>query len=687
MESNLKYQIALTSVWWNDDYKDVRRFSSALEQEKYFNLENIFNDAPKVNFEIKDLMRPRIVFKESNKDVFDVLNSNYLIVKDNHASSVQKYFFYFATIRQDSGDLYIAECKLDVWQTFGFNSEVNIGEGIIERAHLNRWKTASDKIGFDFSENSPLLIEEKTPEDNNKLLKNRHKLNIYYGNNLVDICQWCSENISGWVYVFIEAYKTYSGLKFEDQAIPESADANFYAAGAESKGIYFPYSIIVFPVYKNNNRIIFRDNNNHNVQLDSNFNLFRNYNSGYSFVYSQKILPVNPLYKILYLAYDSNNAFLEGNDLIIKNSVHSYDYYLDKGYITDQDKEFSLIASNVFNSKYHGVLFFGTNIFEDNNLELLQKQTLKSSDDILITSKPFAETKAQLKKGFNNKTLKRDIKFNPKLYGASYIQFRLNIANQGAESFSYAQLAIDATAVPPKTSNRYIARAAIVPEVETLGLSPRKSMLFDFEDYNSVFGTIITTDLSIAFKNNVYESYLANNKNFWLQNKTKWEAKAFDTLRGSFDGEKLNVAPLIKTGIDIGVEYFQTKYNINNMQNAPALYTSGSGSVSYVLAYEIDISYYLDEYISPEYILKRDDDFMYLYGYKYGKIDSFANVVNIRAYFNYVQGDFPSISGKISDEARRILSNSLNIGVRFWNIDRTEFDFTLENLERTIVED
>ena len=685
MESILKYQIALTSVWWNDDYKEVRRFSSASDQEEYFDLENIFNDAPKVNFDIKDLMRPRIVFKEPNKDVFDVLNSNYLIVKDNHASSVQKYFFYFATIKQDSGDIYIADCKLDVWQTFGFNSEVNIGKGIIERAHLNRWKTTSVRIGFDFSEKSPLLIEEKSPEDNNKLLKNRYPIVIPYDATSVDAGKWCSDNISGWVYVFIESEKTYDNLKFEDAAIPESADANYYATGITSKGSSFPYSIIVCPIYKGSGRIIFRDSDSKDIVLSSDFDLFRYYNNGYSFVYSKKILPVNPLYKIL-KNVGLLNYFKEGNNLVISNPNRTYD--VSRGYIEDIDYKFSLIAAGVYYmSQYRGNLLFGTlGLAAFSNIDDLKQQTLKSYG-LIITSKPFSETKAQLKTTFNDKTLKRDIKFNPKLYGAAYRQFRLNIANQGAQSFSYLQLAQDSVGSISLAPNSFIARAAVVPEVETLGLAPYKTMLFDFEDYKAVFGTILTADLSIAFKNGVYENYLANNKNFWLQNKTKWEAKAFDTITKAFDGKNLYAVPLVKTAVDIGVEYFQTKYNINNMQNAPDLYSSGSGSTSYALAYDSDIAYYLDEYISPEYILKRDDDFMYLYGYKYGKIDSFANVVNIRAYFNYVQGDFPSISGKISDEARRILSNSLNTGVRFWNIDRPEFDFTLENLERTIVED
>lgn len=696
----LFYQIALTSVWWNDDYKDVRRFSSFDEQKTYFDLENIFLNAPRVNFDIKDLLKPRITFKESNKDVFEVLNANYLIVKDNHTSSVQKYFFYFInTIRQDSGDIYIADCKLDVWQTFGFNSQVDIGEGVIERAHLNRWKIKNGKIGFDFSEGSPLLIEEKAVEDSNKLLKNREPLNIPFRTSSLRIARWLQEHILGWVYVFIEAdSKSYNIMKFSDTQIPEKADATFVASGLRSKDVSFPYSIIILPIYKrgSSGKIIFHDSLAQTIRISDNFSLFRYYNNGYSFIYSVKMLPVNPLYKYL---YNENNELsfnprlgisVDGNNNLIITSPQ-YTFVPTNGYMIDVNSGISMITADVFNqyTGHEGALIIGLQ-GGDGDIAPLQRQILApTSRDVIYTSKPFQDSLEELKENFNSGDLRRNLILNPKLYGAAYRQIRLNIANQGGESFSYMQLAIDETErefglVVDK--NIFTARAAIVPEIETLGLSPYTTMLFDSWDYEAVFGTVLTTDLSIAFKNNVYENFLANNKNFWLQNKTKWEAKAFDTLRGSFDDKNLNVVPLIKTGMDIGVDYFELKYQINNMQNAPGLYSSGSGSTSYALSYTTDIAYYLDEYIAPEYILKRDDDYMYMYGYKYGKLDNFNNVVNIRAIFNYVEGIFPSISGNISDEARRILSTSLASGVRFWNRDKPGFDFNLDNLENSVLE-
>ena len=45
-----------------------------------------------------------------------------------------------------------------------------------------------------------------------------------------------------------------------------------------------------------------------------------------------------------------------------------------------------------------------------------------------------------------------------------------------------------------------------------------------------------------------------------------------------------------------------------------------------------------------------------------------------------------SMSGNISDEARRTLSASLASGVRFWNRDRPGFDFSLDNLENSVLE-
>ena len=698
----LKYQIALASVWWNDDYKDVRRFSSFEDQKEYFSLDERFEKAPVVNFEIKDLLRPRIVFKEPNIDVFDVLNANYLIVKDTHDTSVQKYFYYFIdTIKQDVGDQYIADCKLDVWQTFQFCA--NIGHGLVERAHLNRFKTGNSNIGFDFSENSPLLIEEKSPEDSNKLLTARYPLNLPFRTSAgKSIGAWCEEHLSGWKYVFIEGNSnTYKGLKFNSETIPEpeNAPGSFVAGGTYSKGNGFPYSIIVVPIYKPGvaGKIIINDaNDTHSIQLWSGYELFRYYNNGYSFIYAEKNLPVNPLYKFLVnksdpLNFLASNARIDANgDLVIR--LDNYAFNPNLGYAYDVSSDMAIIPTNtMLNGVFFGALFFGIP-GGNTNIEYLQKQILAPTNaGNPFRSKPFQDTKQELKENFLAGLLTREKTLNPKLYGASYKQIRLNIANQGAASFSYAQLATDDTSTSAIKRNLFIARAAIVPEIETLGLSPYLTMLYVWDDYKAVFGTVLTTDFSIAFKNNVYESYLANNKNFWLQNKLKWNEEAFNLTAGAanqaFNKSQINPISLVSGFVGIGLDYFNTKYQINNMQNAPGLYSAGSGSTSYVLASDIDFSYYADLYVAPEYILERDDDFMYLYGYKYGKMALFENVVNIRACFNYVKGEFESISGPLSDTVRRELFNSLASGVRFWNVDRPEFNFNTENLENFILED
>lgn len=695
----LNFQIALVNVWWNDDYKDVRRFSSESERASYFNLENIFLNSPLVNLDIKNLLAPRIVFKESNKQLFEVLNSNYLIVKDNRASSNQKYYFYFINdIRQDSGDQYIADCKLDVWQTFQFI--VNVGKGLVERAHLDRFTDDENNLGFNWLGDSPLLIEEKQTNENDKILQVRKRLEIPFTIDERSVGQWCAENIDGWLYVFVEGDKTYKALNFGATEIPAdpSTGTDVSLASVSLNKVSFPYCIICCPLYKqgSNQKIIIKDLNGKIIYLESGFNLFRYFNNGYSFIYSQKILPVNPLYKFLVnnndelnFAVSSDKAIFENNNLVIKTTSILNEA---RGYFSATDRRLDLMAANVKSGQdYHANLILGLNASNSDITKIL-KQFLTIIDNFSINNQPFEyKTKNDIKNAFNN-NYERSLSYNPKLYGSSYNQIRLNIANQGATSFSHAQLAIYPNSQGIQ-KNLFVARSSLVPEVETLGLSPYESYYLESEvskDYLSIFGTVLTADFSIAFKNNVYEQFLANNKNFWLQNKVNWQRDIFKLFTGSlFSGDYTTKAAgkLLTGGTDIALEMFETKYRVNNMQNAPENYSSGSGSVSFALSHTEEIAYYLDIYISPIIVLDRDFDYMYLYGYKYGKIDEFTNVNNIRAYFNFVQGNFESISGNLSDEARRIIYNSLFVGVRFWNVDRPDFNFNLENFENRLLGD
>lgn len=699
----LLYQIALTSVWWNDDYKDVRRFNSALEQQNYFNLASLFEKAPLINFDIKDLMRPRIVFKEPNRDVFDVLNSNYLIVKDKHASSVQKYFYYFIDrIYQDSGDQYIAECKLDVWQTCQFSA--HIGKGLVERAHLNRFiidPDSEEKIYFDWSRSSPLMIEEKQVLENDKQLVLRHNLNSPYLANGSSIGTWLKDNVAGWLYVFIEGSKMYKSLKFNSETIPDTAPGEFYAFGAKAGKIELPYSILICPIYKGSKSIFLEDASGKRIRFMEDFSSFRKYNNEYSFVYSKKILPVNPLIKYFYIenslmpdfAFEltSSEATIESSGLIIHTGATLTE---NSSYFTPPDRKISIFASGTKTSDYYrGTLYIGdaSDLADIKNI-LKQVLVIPGRTKPLLTVKPFSDTIATLKNQFENKTLKKRVNLNPKIYGAAYYQIRLNIANQEAVSFGFNQLAIKKDSVDltgPYFDNFFYARCSLVPEVETLGLCPYKSLFYYATyDYKASFGAVFTVDLSIPFKNSVYEQYIANNKNFWLQNKTAWAQKAFNTVISTATTPDYTAAGIKATQnfVGIGLDYFQTKYNLNNMQNAPDRYSAGSGSVNYAFSYEDEIAYYLDEYKVPDYIQQRDNDYMYLYGFKYGRIDDFENLNNIRAYFNYIQGNFESISGNLSDAARKILYDTLLAGVRFWNVDRSSFDFTLENLENSILQ-
>ena len=686
MESILKYQIALTSVWWNDDYKEVRRFSSVSDQEEYFDLENIFNDAPKVNFDIKDLMRPRIVFKEPNKDVFDVLNSNYLIVKDNHASSVQKYFFYFATIKQDSGDIYIAECKLDVWQTFSL--KVDFGSGLIERVHLNRFnKLGSNRAIFSFADSSseaqksPLLITELPGGSYDKLLKAEFELQP----NFLDyVKEWFKTNIKCWAYVFLDnsaARKFYSYSKnsesdpaagIKDVIIPNTSyfgDSNF-PYGLEER-----YSILFFPIYKDNSKLLrfeFKLGTTGQQTVDSvcSSQAFSDYlekNNGYTYIHNIILSPVNPFAGYL----KSSDVFISmsgAGDLIFSGNAFPGAWAADPPYSLETSLGFIKVLP-MASYKCFGTI---------ETTSPLAKTLLKS------------ETNAAASNIFNFNQVKfliadlkgtRNLLYEPKLRQTAYTSFKLDIAHIIEKEYNFISV---------KEDSDFLLTASLAPATNEIKALP-KDLRMEIE--NNDFALQTSADLSIPMINTQLEEYIAQNKT-WARignvdsgsEKSGWgDINDYKNILSVLNlGSVTNPGGFINKAVMGTLESDMIRNKPGDLKASPSSIKS-SVAEAFRVGSEDQIKIYQRFFQAPEAILQRDADFFYWFGYKYGYYQKFNYFIGAhersRKYFNYIEGRFETITGVINDAARRDLANIIASGVRIWEVDKPSFDSTLENYE------
>ena len=75
------------------------------------------------------------------------------------------------------------------------------------------------------------------------------------------------------------------------------------------------------------------------------------------------------------------------------------------------------------------------------------------------------------------------------------------------------------------------------------------------------------------------------------------------------------------------------------------------------------------------------NDVMYKNGFAYNRVDSISNYDNIRYYFNYIEADVETITGRMSNIEKERLRERLT-AVRFWNTDTLQY--SLENYERRL---
>lgn len=680
----LFYQIALTSVWWNDDYKDVRRFSSFDEQKTYFDLENIFLNAPRVNFDIKDLLKPRITFKESNKDVFEVLNANYLIVKDNHTSSVQKYFFYFInTIRQDSGDIYIADCKLDVWQTF--HLIVDFGSGLIERAHLNRFfQFEEDGIEFDFRQESPLLITENPSGTYDKLLKaEQHLVPIGLPTN---VAKWCDDYILCWAYVFLDNsakrkfyVKRINGTNtLSDVQAPNSKYCN--------EDVEERYSVLCFPVMKNYTgagnpykasitihygvRPI--GGTDHDQETILGFNALKNFlanNNGYAYIHNIVFSAINPLTKF---NQDSALSFsiVDGALEVNNTSVGTFDDQTGVYYVDSNKKTYILRASE---SDYDGA-FLG---IED--IDFIQGQILHRIEPLgnalfgleTMSFYPSDIVGAQ-----------KNILFEPKLRQPAYTSMAIDMNHIAEKPLSLIQY--DPTNI---TVNAYFSTSPASNETK---LMPRSQKL---GIKNNDFALSISSDLSIPIINSQLENYIANNKSWarigYINSQSEKSSEYGDIVNikgfASLASIKSLASPgsIVSTALTTSIDADFAKSKPGDLKAAPSDFRASVSEV-FRIGFEDQIKFYIRYFQVPRAVLERDFDYYYWFGYSYSYYKKFTDILddsNRRKYFNFIQGRFLAISGQISDEARRELSIAIAGGVRIWEVDKPSFDDSLENYE------
>lgn len=681
----LKYYIALIDFPFDMQGDDTRYFKSTNEQVQYFEAKAAASSAPFIEIEapnLDGLVITKQVYRTPDAAVlsqFDYVSKNYAVVKVVATTKTQ-YFYYFienATIGADG--CVMVDLKMDTVQTFFFNPEISFSDCLIERAHLNRFVPVEGdptKVKFVTDPASKIYNSEEGLNFPKRLV-GRQKLKLKFlgskGYSYDEVDEWLNENVLFWVYIFIDPskqYKVYGAtLKPEET---EMGRTSYFGQNYPFRG---PTNCICYPIYKspyfgniNNNspsncyrviRFLSTDMYSGNIIKDfvvaeSGRAAFEALNNSSSYYYSIKISCLPP-YDVHYLSHKIDN----NNNLVIKA--------VDIGNIAStaigiRDDEISL-CGGIRTSEMYGI-FFGSYQWSIKNKIHLITFDYNLLENSLIFKCDIKKQQAP------------NLAFNPKLNSQNFKE--LTVTASSGDVFSYDIQKLQEDKVVFEYSE------PITPEITKYYLRVKggTGLYAEGTDENYT-GLVGSTDNGLAYANDQYAAYIANNKNFYLQSNIKLGTSALKSTvgiagqvaSGNYAGA---VTSGLTAGIDLATSAIDRSLTMDNMKNAPDQLKNANGNVIFNMFCN-DLGLYVEKYSALEGDLKTANDFMNLYGFTFSGIANVKDYVHIRKYHNYIKAQLQSINGNISNTVRNDLRMRFANGIRFWNSDLV--DYSYENYE------
>ena len=709
-----RYQIATLNTPFDSTYLDVVRFDTRAAQQTYFNVSELFNGAPFINFDPKTLLNTDIYYVMPDGVPAEMLGHNYCIIKDNAAEVTPAYYYYFIKQSEfDAGKQVHLTLELDIYQTYYIDTEFQ--DCFITKAHLNRFiKKSNGNLYFDFTPESNLFVREEITGAPKRLI-NLEECDISYPSTIPSVLStFLRTHIAGWAYVYLK--KNESGYKFQhaldSTRTPESEFTetsnfgyDFNGGGNDLRGAYNVFAVPIFKTPQSSTtqtqwRVkhagtesgitigvtgisgFIRDNGSSDV-LSIKFSHLPPWNPEYDF--SDFTITVDSTGRVLTMEYpDNDQSIIVSNGGFRINGTQGEDVF----YINSQK-----IAANYS-------LFA---IFDADKIEINGGVAMP-----LLAGFSASEVKGD-----------RNIKYNPKVYSQDFSEMVVFMGSSSA-SFDFTKLG--------KNYAQFKYSEGISPDVLRAAISivhNDDDPGVYIEDSDKEAALSITQDTTMPFAENQLDTYLANNKNFYQQRdiNLSYQEKVAGTnfgfglagniVSGVFGGVGAMQAKsglfktmlgenAVKAGLGIaqtsvnyglsleGIENqrIQSDLTLDNMRNAPQNAQGVNGNM-FTMFNLNKYSIYAGFYQALKRDLAAADDQMFIYGYNYNRIDNVKNVDNIRHYFNYVRANLTTMSTPFGmpDEVHDAFRQLFERGLRMWNVTDQMFKYEKENYENWLDEE
>lgn len=704
----MSYQVALTQVAFNRNYENVIRFDTREQQQQFFGVETLFANAQNVNLLKGNFFNLEIPWKVSGDDLRAMESYNYCIIREVVGENYRYYYYFITNMRYDQSNQFILSLELDVINTYYIDAIFS--DGLINRAHLNRWKTPYKennvwRVKFDNSETSPMLI----PDINNDLSKyivsrTESKMVIFSGNErLNSINNWLNDNIECWEYIFLTKSSTVIGsvgfpynfkeMSTAENSITEGLFPPTYLLDTNQQTTSFNnyYTFICIPIYKSTKIMYFTYfGTQYNIGSITNplgETKFRELNNDASYYIGKILSKIPPFYTLqdtepLQNASIDNDGNLNlGNGFSLNvptgrcdvgNITQAY-HVGDKVCILGPKAEYSLVGTPLF--------------YKMKTTYELESINIPFTIDFPISDIVGANYSSR---------------FNPKLLSSYYTSMR--VINDNGESYTYDLQKINRSDIPllyseiplPAVTRKYVRLNST--ELINCGLYTPPTA-------HNLTGLVVSQDCNLTYSNDQLAEYLANNRNAQTQLTTRGvqglskaimngvSAIAFgDALAGS-RGITAGTANAVTGILSSGIDWVASQYNFNltkdNMAGAPDQIKNANGEILFNMVYD-NLGVYVEIECGIPQEIEREAERMNLFGFKLNRLGNIKTYDNIRKYFNFVQGVVETVMYRDVDNQVKAVPNIVlsklkdifNKGVRFWNYAGGKFiDYSKENYE------
>lgn len=667
------YFLGLLDFPFDMNGEDTRYFENKGQQSSYFEGKIADGGAPFVQIEapnLDSLFITQQVYQGNTalNNQFNLANKNYAVIRVMENSMPIRFFYYFITKATiGAGGKMLLDLRLDTVQSFFFDPKISFSDCMIERAHLNRFQEVStdpSKVRF-IADPASKIFNAEEGMNFPKRLVDRQKLSLKFtGNTTVD--DWLNENVAYWVYVFIDAkpkiknekgeevssnYTVYN-LTSDNPAVPLSFVNEVQYLNSTPffihEGLKGAASCICYPVYRNTSKVIIAQSS-----LTESIRIyirgygrdgFEKLNSNTSYYYTIKLSILPPF------DFSDHMSIVNGNLIIETNEAGEY--------LSMLDYSFQAISTNIISGVRSGVLVGFDQMkkeIETESYKILRNEPI-SKAKIITPHPPY-------------------VSYNPKLNSQNFKELVITAAN--GDTFAYdIQKIVDSDV-------SFLYSEPIQPEITKYYMRLNPTGLYLEGTEVNYTGLVGSTDNGLAFANDQYSAFIANNKNFYLQSNMKIVTGAVKSVSGIIgQAASGNVAGAVGSGLSAGLDIAQTlmdrSMTIDNMKNAPSQLKNANGNVIFNI-FSTDLGLYVERYEALDGDLKTANDFMNLYGFTFNSVANVKDYVHIRKYHNYVKAQLQGITGNISNTARDDLRQRFAQGVRFWNQD--EISYQYENYE------